>query len=222
MSFLLAFLAALLGIGQPGPRSGAEGETGVTIALDPMERGGEAPLPRVTEARGANPPLVVIDPGHGGRDPGARSPGGGELEKDVALALDRAIRSELAASGRVRVALTRDEDRYLMLQERYEIARRLRADLFISVHADAAPLNDGARGATIYTLSEVASDRYAALLAQRQNSADLVDGAQLSPDRGVNQILIDLAQRESMNLSADFARSSPSAPNGTASRRWWC
>ena len=86
-------------------------------------------------------------------------------EKDVTLALARAIRDALAASGRVRVALTRDDDRFLVLDDRYEIARRLGADLFISIHADAAPSNDAARGATIYTLSEVASDREAALLA---------------------------------------------------------
>jgi N-acetylmuramoyl-L-alanine amidase len=206
MSFLLALLATLLGIGQPGSRSGAEGDGSFTIPLEPMNADGQTPLPAVTEARGANPPLVVIDAGHGGRDPGARSPIGGHLEKDVTLALARAIRAELAASGRVRVALTRDDDRYLLLQDRYEIARRLGADLFISVHADAAPLNDDAHGATIYTLSEVASDRQAALLAQRQNSADLVGGAELSPDPGVNLILIDLAQRESMDISADFAR----------------
>jgi N-acetylmuramoyl-L-alanine amidase len=149
--------------------------------------------------------LVVIDPGHGGRDPGATSPFG-VIEKEVTLALARRMRDELAASGRVRVALTRDDDSYLLLQDRYEIARRLGADLFISVHADAAPNNDGARGATIYTLSEVASDRQAALLAQSQNEADLIGGVRLSNDPNVNVVLIDLAQRESMNVSADFAR----------------
>ena len=160
----------------------------------------------MTSARGANPPLVVIDPGHGGHDPGAPSPFGEAREKDITLALARAIRDELARSGRVRVALTRDDDPYLVLQERYEIARRLGADLFISIHADAAPLNDQARGATVYTLSEVASDREAAQLAARENASDLVGGARLSPDPNVNLILIDLAQRESMDVSADFAR----------------
>jgi N-acetylmuramoyl-L-alanine amidase len=116
------------------------------------------------------------------------------------------MRDELARSGRVRVALTRDDDRYLVLQDRYEIARRLGADLFISIHADASPSNDLARGATIYTLSEVASDRQAALLAARQNAADQIGGARLSPNPEVNLVLIDLAQRESMDRSADFAR----------------
>ena len=148
---------------------------------------------------------MVIDAGHGGRDPGAPGAIDDLWEKDVTLALARALREELAASGRVRVALTRDSDIFLPLEQRYAMARRLGADLFISVHADAAPSNDNASGATIYTLSEVASDREAALLAQRQNEADAVGGAAMSSDEGVNLILIDLAQRESMETSARFA-----------------
>ena len=127
---------------------------------------------------------------------------GPEREEGLGLAM----RDALAASGRVRVAMTRADDRYLVLEDRYRIARRLDADLFISIHADAAPENDAARGATIYTLSEVASDREAALLAQRQNASDSFGGTRLSPDPNVNLILIDLAQRESMNVSAEFAR----------------
>ncbi|MGZ8997270.1 MAG: N-acetylmuramoyl-L-alanine amidase family protein, partial [Allosphingosinicella sp.] len=126
-------------------------------------------------------------------------------EMGLTLALALAIGDSLAATGRVRVALTRSDDRYLVLEDRYAIARRLGADLFISLHADAAP-NDGARGATIYTLSEVASDRQAALLASQQNEADQIAGARLSRDPKVNLILIDLAQRESMDVSAEFAR----------------
>jgi N-acetylmuramoyl-L-alanine amidase len=102
--------------------------------------------------------------------------------------------------------MTREDDRYLVLKDRYEIARKMRADLFISIHADAAPSNDGARGATIYTLSEVASDREAALLAEQQNRSDRIAGTALSGDAGVDRILIDLAQRESMDVSAEFAR----------------
>jgi N-acetylmuramoyl-L-alanine amidase len=101
--------------------------------------------------------------------------------------------------------MTREDDRYIVLKDRYEIGRRLGADLFISIHADAAPANDAARGATIYTLSEVASDKEAALLAEQQNQADRIGGAPLSEDAGINRILIDLAQRESMNVSAEFA-----------------
>jgi N-acetylmuramoyl-L-alanine amidase len=179
---------------------------GVTIPLVPREETPDEALPAVTSARGENPPLVVIDPGHGGRDPGATSPFGAAREKDITLALARAIRDDLARTGRVRVALTRDDDTYLDLQERYGIARRLDADLFISIHADAAPSNDQARGATVYTLSEVASDREAATLAAHENEAGLIAGARLSPDPNVNLILIDLAQRESMDVSAEFAR----------------
>jgi N-acetylmuramoyl-L-alanine amidase len=205
MSWLLTLLIALFGPAAFGG-TGGDGAGGVTIPLDPPSADEHGRLPRVTSARGASPPLVVIDPGHGGHDSGAPSPFGETREKDITLALARAIRDDLAQSGRVRVALTRDDDTYLVLQDRYEIARRLGADLFISIHADAAPLNDQARGATVYTLSEVASDREAAQLAARENASDLVGGARLSPDPNVNLILIDLAQRESMDVSADFAR----------------
>jgi N-acetylmuramoyl-L-alanine amidase len=205
MEWLLALFIALFTPGTAGPPA-ADPAGGVTIPLDPLEAGATGPLPAVTRARTANAPLVVIDPGHGGRDPGATSAFVARPEKDITLALALAIRDALAATGRVRVAMTRDDDSFLVLADRYRIARRLDADLFISIHADAAPLNDSARGATIYTLSEVASDREAALLAGHENQADRIAGAQLSPDPGVNMILIDLAQRESMNVSADFAR----------------
>ncbi|MGE0179563.1 MAG: N-acetylmuramoyl-L-alanine amidase, partial [Sphingomonas sp.] len=198
---LLGVLAALLLlIGRPGASDG------VSIALPPPATQGDEPLPPVTAARGANPPLVVIDAGHGGRDPGASSALDGTPESRVTLALAIAMRDALAATGRVRVALTRSGDTYIALEDRYEIARRLGADMFISVHADVAPQNDQARGATVYTLSEVASDREAAALAQRENEANRLGAARMSGDPNVNLILIDLAQRESMNRAADFAR----------------
>ncbi|HEX8623882.1 MAG TPA: N-acetylmuramoyl-L-alanine amidase [Allosphingosinicella sp.] len=201
MEVLLALLIALVNAAIPsGP--GARSNEGVPIAT----AGGSDPargLPRILgdPAR----PLVVLDAGHGGRDPGAVSPFGARREKDVTLAIATAIRDALAESGRVRVAMTREDDRYLILKDRYEIARKMRASLFVSIHADAAPANDGARGATIYTLSEVASDREAALLAEQQNQSDRIAGASLSGDTGVDRILIDLAQRESMTVSAEFA-----------------
>jgi N-acetylmuramoyl-L-alanine amidase len=204
-TWLLA-IACLAGCSPQGGSASADESGGVTIPLDPPTADARGTLPPVTRARGENPPLVVIDPGHGGRDPGAASPYDEAREKDITLALARAIRDDLARSGRVRVALTRDGDDYLDLEQRYGIARRLEADLFVSIHADAAPLNDQAHGATIYTLSEVASDREAALLAERENEAGALAGDSLSPDRNVNLILIDLAQRESMNRSAEFAR----------------
>ena len=202
---LSALLALAPGLSPLAPDGAADGPGGLTIELDPAATGGKPVNPPVLGPPGR--PLVVVDPGHGGRDPGAISPYGQRQEKDVTLELARAIRDELLASGRVRVALTRNDDRYVVHQERYEIARRLGAGLFISVHADAAPLNDGARGATIYTLSEVASDRQAALLAEQENKSGIIAGVDLGgQDEGVNRILIDLAQRESMDASADFAR----------------
>ncbi len=172
----------------------------LSIELDPPVAG--PPLPRI-QGR-ADRPLVVIDAGHGGMDPGALAPGG-VREKDVTLAVARAIRDELVRGGRVRVALTRDDDRFLVLQERAQIARGLKADLFISIHADSAP-NTGATGATIYTLSEVASDATAARLAARENKADVINGVNLSGQSAdISSILIDLAQRETMNNSARFA-----------------
>jgi len=206
VGFLLPLLAALFSLSLAGPLLGARAEEGVTVTLTSASAGDPGPgLPRIVGARDPGRPLVVLDPGHGGRDPGAISPYGGRREKDVTLAVAAAIRDELAASGKVRVAMTREDDRYLVLRERYEIARRMGAALFISIHADAAPQNDGARGATIYTLSEVASDREAAQLAEQQNGSDRLAGAPVGAGAGVNRILIDLAQRESMDVSAGFA-----------------
>lgn len=163
-------------------------------------------LPPVEGAQDGARPLVVIDAGHGGHDPGAINKETGRREKDVTLAIAQAIRDQLVKGGRVRVALTRDDDKFLVLQERYGIARKLGADLFISIHADAAD-NGDAHGATVYTLSETASDREAARLAARENKADIINGVNLGGQSGdVSSILIDLTQRESMNISASFAR----------------
>ena len=173
----------------------------VTIPLDPPRKA--PPLPRVHGRAGR--PLVVIDAGHGGHDPGAISPHGGTREKDVTLSLARAIKDRLVSSDKVRVALTREDDRFLILRERYEIARRLKADLFISVHADSAA-NPEASGASVYTLSETASDREAARLAARENRADIINGVNLGQEEDeIASILIDLTQRETMNVSAAFA-----------------
>lgn len=174
----------------------------LTIPLDPP--GARLPAPRIYGPAGR--PLVVIDAGHGGHDPGAISAATGLREKDVTLAVARAIRVELIRSGRVRVALTREDDRFLVLGERSEIAHGIKADLFISIHADSAGPSSPANGATIYTLSEVASDREAQLLAQRENRADIINGVNLGRQRNeVASILLDLAQRETMETSAGFA-----------------
>lgn len=184
--------------------TGGDPKTGVTVALEPARERAPIALPPIAGSRDPARPLVVIDPGHGGHDPGAISPFGDLAEKDVTLAIARSIHDALAASGRVRVALTRGDDRHVDHAQRYEIARRLGAKLFISVHADAAR-REGARGATIYTLSEVASDREAALLAAREN-AGFASAPVASGSESINLILIDLAQRESMDRSAGFAR----------------
>ncbi|MEO9601132.1 N-acetylmuramoyl-L-alanine amidase [Parasphingorhabdus sp.] len=163
-------------------------------------------LPKIYGPNDSKRPLVVIDAGHGGHDPGAVSPHGGKYEKDVVLAIATAVRDRLIAGGQVRVALTRDTDKFLVLEERYGIARRLGADLFISIHADAAG-NQAASGATVYTLSEVASDREAAKLAARENRANIINGVNLGgSNNDVSSILIDLTQRETLNVSADFAK----------------
>ena len=163
-------------------------------------------LPKISGPADASLPLVVIDAGHGGHDPGAISPHGGQREKEVTLAIAKAVRDEMLKSGRVRVALTRDSDKFIVLQDRYQIARKLNADLFISIHADSAD-NPQASGGTVYTLSEIASDREAQRLAARENKANILNGVNLGgADANVSSILIDLTQRETMNVSADFAK----------------
>lgn len=176
----------------------------ITVHVAPPAKG--VALPPISGSKDASRPLIVIDAGHGGHDPGAANREKGYKEKDVTLLLAMALKDRLLRDGRMRVALTRSDDRFLLLQERYDIARRLGADLFISLHADAAD-NEAAQGATIYTLSETASDREASRLAARENRADVINGVNLGgQDSAVNSILIDLSQREAMAQSADFAR----------------
>ena len=185
------------------PAIAARAPNSASAAIPP--RPSRLSLPAVQGVRRADAPLIVIDAGHGGHDPGSSSQSGDEHEKNVALKIARAIRDELVASGKFRVALTRSDDRFLVLQERREIARQLHADLFISVHCDSAP-NSSARGASIYTLSETSSDRVAAALAARENKADVINGIDLSRESSdVSSILIDLAQRETLNTSSVFA-----------------
>lgn len=172
----------------------------------PIKAGASKSLPKISGPADGTLPLVVIDAGHGGHDPGAVSPHGGQREKDITLAIAKAVQREMLKSGRVRVALTRDADKFLVLQDRYEIARKMNADLFVSIHADSAESQD-ATGGTVYTLSEVASDREAQRLAARENKANLINGVNLGgTDANVSSILIDLTQRETMNVSADFAK----------------
>ncbi|WP_417516523.1 N-acetylmuramoyl-L-alanine amidase [Minwuia sp.] len=187
-----------------------------TAAIAKLTKPPVAAAPAITRFGAGVPPLppprpgriytVVIDPGHGGVDPGALGRGR-TREKDIVLAVGKKLRDAMKATGRYRVVMTRDRDVFVKLRERVRIARRARADLFISLHADAAA-GRSVRGAGIYTLSETASDKEAAALARRENQSDILAGVDLtqSADEVTSLILIDLVQRETMNDSARFAR----------------
>jgi len=148
--------------------------------------------------------VVVIDAGHGGPDPGTIG-NSGIYEKHITLAMARELKSQLESSGRYDVRLTRKRDVFIRLRDRVEIGRDAGADLFISLHADSIR-DRGIHGPSVYTLSENASDKEAAALASKENKSDLIAGIDLTNEnRDVTNILIDLAQRESMNQSAIFA-----------------
>jgi N-acetylmuramoyl-L-alanine amidase len=166
-----------------------------------------APGKRQPEAKPDERPLIVIDPGHGGIDNGTKAPSG-ETEKTIVLDFAMLLRDRIEKIGKYRVALTRTDDSFIPLADRVQFARARQAALFISIHADALPHGEGdAQGATIYTLSETASDAEAARIADAENRADVIAGLDLSrePD-DVADILIDLAQRETKNFSMQFAR----------------
>jgi N-acetylmuramoyl-L-alanine amidase len=177
-----------------GRGSDAAAQSSLTVNLPPPvnDRIYSSPI-----AKGR--PIVVIDAGHGGRDPGATSVSGQVHEKDLTLILAQAVRDELVKRGRVRVAMTRDDDRYLTLDDRAAVARRLNASMFVSIHIDSAA-NPLARGASVYSLSDVASDAEAAALAARENGNGDGGGG-----RGVDAMLADLAMRSQMSASADLA-----------------
>ncbi|WP_170134948.1 N-acetylmuramoyl-L-alanine amidase [Acuticoccus kandeliae] len=158
--------------------------------------------PAVTPNAGGT--IVVIDPGHGGIDPGA-STGEGMLEKDLVLAFAKKVRAQLEGTPGITVRMTRGDDRFLSLNRRIRIARAYGADLFISIHADAAP-QDYVHGATVYTLSENPSDSQAAALAARENLVDEVSGA-IEPElkEEVSGILADFMRRETKSFSFAFA-----------------
>ena len=157
---------------------------------------------------GADPrPLVVIDPGHGGIDNGTRA-ASGEQEKTLVLDFSLMLRDKIEKTGKYRVAMTRTDDTFVALADRVELARARQASLFISIHADALRRGEGdAQGATIYTLSERASDAAAARFAEAENRADVIAGLDLSSEPSdVAGILIDLAKRETKTFSLQFAR----------------
>jgi N-acetylmuramoyl-L-alanine amidase len=148
--------------------------------------------------------VVFIDPGHGGVDPGTIGVSG-TYEKHITLAMARELKAQLDKTGRIQAMLTRKIDIFVPLRERVSRAREAGAELFISIHADAIK-NRKTRGLSIYTLSEKASDKEAAALADKENKADLIAGINLVGEtKEVTNILIDLARRESMNQSSKFA-----------------
>lgn len=148
--------------------------------------------------------VVVIDPGHGGKDPGAIGKAG-TYEKDITLRVGLELRDALVRTGRYEVHLTRSTDVFIPLRDRTRFAHQKNAALFISLHADSAP-SQMADGLSVYTLSETASDKEAALLAAKENKADLISGINFQGEnKEVSSILIDLVQRETMNMSARFA-----------------
>jgi N-acetylmuramoyl-L-alanine amidase len=154
-----------------------------------------------------NRPVIVIDPGHGGPDNGTQAGGSEFMEKNLVLTFGLALRDRIEKSGKYRVVMTRSDDTFVPLDERVRIARNQSAALLVSIHADALKRGEGdAQGATIYTLSDKASDAEAERLAEAENRSDSIAGVTMSDEPAVADILIDLAQRETRTFSNRFAR----------------
>lgn len=201
LSAPLSLLVALFVFDRAAGPDGGGGQYAVRFDLPAADA--PVDLPQVDGPPDASRPLVVIDPGHGGFDPGAGT--GGVREKDVALKIAQAIRQQLLDGGGIRVALTRDTDRFVALPDRPGIARRLHADLFISIHADSAE-SDSARGASVYVLSQKGSSQAAERFAARENGVDRINGVSLSQtSSSVGAILLDLSQRGAQAGSAELA-----------------
>jgi N-acetylmuramoyl-L-alanine amidase len=181
-----------------------------TIALNnrSAERGPRPRDPELEAKTADTRPLVVLDPGHGGPDHGTRMAPTDSPEKTIVLEFCLMLKEKLESTGKYRVAMTRTDDTFIALADRVSFARDRKAALFISVHADALERGDGdAQGATIYTLSETASDAAAASLAEVENRADVIAGLDIAPEAtDVADILIDLAKRETKTFSLQFAR----------------
>lgn len=188
----------------------AEGkEVQLTVSFRAGKKASTENVPVKKEAKKEKPapaekPLIIIDAGHGGQDPGATGQKG-TWEKDLVLQYAKDLRKALLATNRYRVQLTRDADRFIMLPKRVEVARKAKADLFISLHADSAP-GDDARGLSVYTLSEKASDSMAAALAEQENRVDEIYGLELKArSKEVVDILVSLAQRDTNTRSHALA-----------------
>ncbi len=184
----------------------AESRPELRPAIAPAATLAEAPAAPKPAAPADLRPVVVIDPGHGGIDNGTQA--GGPNEKELVLGFGLALRDRIEKSGKYRVVMTRTDDTFIPLADRVRIARNQSASLFVSIHADALPRRKGdAQGATIYTLSDRASDAEAERLAEAENKADAIGGVNLTEEpTEVADILIDLAQRETRTFSNRFAR----------------
>jgi N-acetylmuramoyl-L-alanine amidase len=180
-----------------------------TLAMEgrPLQAAAASGVERESTRKGDPRPIIVLDPGHGGIDNGAVA-GNGAMEKDIVLEFSTALRDQLERSGKYRVVMTRTDDTFIPLVDRVRMARIRQAALFVSIHADAIGKGEGeAQGATIYTLSETASDAEAGRLAETENRADVIAGIDMSHEPGdVADILIDLAQRETKAFSLHFAK----------------
>jgi N-acetylmuramoyl-L-alanine amidase len=177
----------------------------ISVAADPVVAM-KGPVPEPAATTPDSRPVVVIDPGHGGVDNGTQA--GGENEKDLVLGFGLALRDRIEKAGKYRVVMTREDDTFIPLADRVTIARNQSAALFVSIHADALPPGEGdAQGATIYTLSDKASDAEAERLAEAENRADAIGGVKLTEEpTEVADILIDLVRRETRTFSNRFAR----------------
>jgi len=197
--------AMVLGVAIPVPHWGRDYVLRFVLDADTVP----PELPDVAGPNEPDRPLVVIDAGHGGRDPdaiGSDREGREVREKDITLALALALRDQLLAQGGIRVALTRADDRILPLADRPEIARLLEADLFVSIHADSAGERDDVSGASIYTLSNAASSEAAARFAARENDADRVNGIAIEgQSAAVSAILVELSQQRTQEDALEFA-----------------
>jgi len=197
--------AAAMGVTIQVPHWGREYVLRFVVEADavPLE------LPEVAGPADPARPLVVIDAGHGGRDPGAigtDQQGRTISEKDITLAIATALRDELLRAGTIRVAMTRADDRIVPLGYRAEIARLLDADLFVSIHADSSGERDDVSGASIYTLSDAASSEAAARFAARENDADRLNGIVMDgTSEAVSAILVELSQQRTQEDALEFA-----------------
>lgn len=200
MPVLIVGSAVILGAKIPVPELGRDYV--LKFALE--EEDAPIDLPPIAGPDDPTRPLIVIDAGHGGRDPG--SVGEDVREKDIVLAIALALREELLEIGGIRVAMTREDDRIVVLANRPEIARQMGADLFLSIHADSAGERSDVSGASVYTLSSEASSEAAARFAARENAADEVNGVAIEgQSEEINSILVELSQQRTQDDATEFA-----------------